>query len=274
MSERYNLDIASEFQEFRDKRVPLANVPGVFPRKPYLRYGEPLAVSKGLVPVESVPDLLVDVDDFKEVIAECHAQKTFPVYHQYNSWCPKGTRYNQNGLNYCWSWSGTGDLMNCRAAEGKPTVILAPVSGGKFVGWRNVGNYLESFIDGARNDGICPDPNGERNSTNRSSSYWGQYDDKRKLFRLDLVWDTDRSNTTRFIQQCVSILRAARSGYAAWNRLSHAMSVVGMRWDESQWMNLVWLVRNSHNEDDVIEMTGQNAVPDEFYGFISTVLTE
>jgi hypothetical protein len=47
-----------------------------------------------------------------------------------------------------------------------------------------------------------------------------------------------------------------------------------MRWDESLLNNVAFVLRNSHNESDVIELTGSRAVPDEAYGFISTELMD
>jgi hypothetical protein len=50
--------------------------------------------------------------------------------------------------------------------------------------------------------------------------------------------------------------------------------VVAIKWDESALNNIVWVLRNSHNENDVIELTGSRGVPDEAYGFIDTILGE
>lgn len=248
-------------------------VPEVFPRR--TRYGDSDALKLGLDPVESVPDVLVTKDAYKAVIADCHARQIFPMYHQHASWAPVGFQYNQNGLGYCWTWSGTGAVMDVRATEGKETVLLAPVSMGYLVGWANRGNYLESFIEGAKNDGICPAINGDVNSHQNSASTWAGLSDKRKLYRLGQVWDTNpKAGDDVMIQHCLSILAYGRPLYIAYNWWSHALCCVGMRWDESVLNNIVWVIRNSHNESDLIELTGSKGVPDEAYGFISTQLTE
>jgi hypothetical protein len=192
------------------------------------------------------------------------------MYHQNASWCPKGTRYNQDGLGYCWTWSGTGCFMSLRAMEGLPTTLLAPVSMGYLVNWANRGNYLESFIQGAREQGICPAIDGNINDLNRSASFWNQHADKRELFRLDEVWDTDGSSDDRMIQHAISGLSYGRSGFLAFNWWGHALELVGVRHDPKVYKGFVAVIRNSHNEDDFIELTGTKAVPDELYFFVSS----
>lgn len=230
----------------------------VYPRR--TRYGEPAAIKLGLEPVDAVPDVLLEPDQYEDAIAEAHQLQTLPIYHMYHTWRPKGTRYDQDGLGYCWTWSGTGCLQTCRAMEDKDHVELAPVSMGYLVGWANRGNYLESFIGGARQDGIYP---GDMNSHNRNRSQWPM-DSTRKKYRLDKVWDTNRSDMVR---HCHSILCYGRSLYIAYNWWSHALELVGIKYNGTR----EWLISNSHNEDDVIVLTGSRAVPDEAYGFISTV---
>lgn len=248
--------------------------PGIVEVRPRVtRYGSPDAEAIGLEPIEAVPDVLVPEGEYAAVVSHAHEQQAFPIYHMYDSWAPPGYKFNQNGLGYCWTWSGTGAVMTLRALEDKDFVPLAPVSMGYLVGWRNNGNYLESFIQGAREDGICPAVNGEINSHKNSRSYWDQHDADRHLYRLDKVWDTNaRAGDDVMIQHCLSILSYGRPLYCAWNWWGHAVLVVGMRWDETEYKNIVWLLRNSHNEDDVIELTGSRGVPDEAYGFVSTVL--
>ena len=248
----------------------------VIPRRPGLVYRGAEAERIGLTAIDDGLDELVDPKDYKEVIAHCHEHKIFPMYHQRATWGPEGFQFNQNGLGYCWTWSGTGDLMNLRATEDKETVLLAPVSMGYLVGWRNEGNYLESFIRGACEDGIVPASHvpGGVNSTNRNPyQYLDGYEEERAKYRLDVVWDTDnRAGDAKRLQYLISILNAGRSSYAAWNHLGHAMSVVGIEWDESKYFNVVLDIRNSHNEDDLIQMSGSRCIPNEHYGFISSVL--
>jgi hypothetical protein len=247
---------------------PLYDTPEVFPRK--TRYGYSDAAAAGLTPVEAVPDVLVPKDSFKEVIQRCEAEKSFPIHHMYASWCPPGNRFNQNGLGYCWTWSGTACVLTVREAEGKPFIPLAPVSMGYLVNWANQGNYLESFIKGAREQGICP---GGINDHSNQASKWNNAE--RAKYRINTVWDTNaRAGDATMIQHCLSILSYGRPLYGAWNWWGHAVAVVAIRWDESALNNIVWVLRNSHNEDDVIELTGSRGVPDEAYGFIDTILGE
>jgi hypothetical protein len=239
------------------------------------RYGDALAEEFGLQPIESVPDVLIPKDSYKEVIDTCHALKVFPIYHQYNSWCPPGQKWNQNGLGYCWTWSGTAALMTVRAAENKELVQLAPVSMGYLVNWRNAGNYLESFIKGAREQGIAPASHVPDSLKNNPSSFKPGWDTERAKYKLDGVWDTntqDSDSTT--IQHCLSVLAYGKPLYVAYAWWGHAVPVVSMRYDANVANKIVFVIRNSHNESDVIELVGSKAVPDEAFGFISTKTEE
>jgi hypothetical protein len=179
------------------------------------------------------------------------------------------TRRNGSVLisSNCWTWSGTGCMMTTRACEDKDTQLLAPVSMGYLVNWSNSGNYLESYIKGAREQGVCPAKDwAEVNSTNRSKKYWEEVNQRAK-YRLDKVWDLRSSAMT---QHCISTHCYGRTIYGAWNWWSHAVELCGIRMAADG--KLEWLLHNSHNESDVIVLTGSKAVPDEAYGFISTVL--
>jgi hypothetical protein len=235
------------------------------------RYGSGRAMDRGLRPVEDVPDVLVPTDSFKEVIEHCHAEKIFPMYHQTATWAPPGFQFNQNGLGYCWTWSGTGAVMTTRAMEDKDTVLLAPVSMGYLVGWRNEGNYLEDYIQGARNEGICPAVDGDINSWKNSKSYWAPYEAERAKYRLDAIWDCDNSSDSRMVQHALSCLAYGRPVFIAYNWWAHALHCVGMKWSESASPKCVPIIRNSHNENDYITLEGSKSVFDEAYGFISTV---
>lgn len=239
------------------------NVIQYYPRR--YEYGTPESIADGLIPVEAVPDVLINPGEYVEHVKESHEKQTMPIYHMYNTWRPKGRRYSQSSLGYCWAFGGVGGVMTTRAMEDKDTILLAPVSMGYLVGWANRGNYLASFIKGAREQGICPAPDGNMNSTNRSASYWNNVN-KRHLYKLDKVWDTRSSAMT---QHCISILCYGRSLYIAYNWWGHAVELVGIRYVGN---TLHWDISNSHNEPDVITLTGSRAIPSEAYGFISTVL--
>lgn len=232
-------------------------------------YATSSAEAFGLEPIEAYPEVLIPKDSFKDAIIECTKPENlvFPLHHQYRTWAPKGFRSNQNGIGYCWTWSGTAGVMDVRAIEDKDMVMLAPVSMGYLVGWADRGNYLESFIKGAKEAGICP---GEFNSHERRSSLWPM-DGERKNFRLGQVWDTDNSDKITMLQHCLSILVFGRPLYIAYNWWGHALEMIGIRWTEGTYQNITVQIRNSHNEDDIIELTGSRCIPDEAYGFISTL---
>ena len=241
--------------------------PGVMEYLPRVEeYGSPEAIEMGLEPVEAVPDMLISPSDYKDAVALAHETKVMPVHHAH-VWRPPGYRYNQDGIGYCWTWGGTGCLMTCRAAENRPLVKLAPVSMGYLVGWANRGNYLSSFMRGAREQGICPAPDGNMNNSNRTANYWNSVGQREK-YRLDKVWDTRANAMT---QHCISILCYGRSLYIAYNWWGHAVELVGVKYNGN---TMEWIISNSHNEADTIVLTGSRAVPSEAYAFVSTVFTE
>lgn len=261
------------------KQLIIPDKPGFIPRR--TRYGDDAAWRAGLTPIEYQDK--VDVlawEDLREALDNSHEKKIQPMYHQYNSWAPPGFRYNQNGIGYCWTWSGTACLMDLRTLEAKwepDKVLLAPVSMGYLVNWQDRGNYLESFIKGARDTGVAPAiyiPGGI-NSVNRNpANYDPAWETARANYKLDEIWDTDTRNGARTtILHCATILAiTGRPIYIAYNWWGHALELVGIRWDESKMNNVVWIIRNSHNEADLIELDGSRGEPDEAYGFVSTVL--
>jgi len=248
-----------------EKNLGITSEPGVLPR--LHAYGTTQSLEAELQPYGDYADKLVDPKDFKEVIQRCHDLKIFPMYHQQRSWAPPGYRWSQNGLNYCWSWAGIAAFMDLLAREGKLKVgdeILAAVAMGFTVGWRNAGNYLPSLIKGLKERGCPPISFVPDEHSTRYRNYKDGWEEAAMNNRLapDGVFDCDPRN---MLQHAVTGLQTASGGYAAWNRLSHAMSVVGLIWDESKYNNVRWVIRNSHDEDDFIEMTGRNAAPDELF---------
>lgn len=237
---------------------------GALPRKSV--YGS----AEGLIPFgDAYLDKLVDPKDYKEVIAHCHAMKIFPMYHEKATWLPPGGRWNQNGLPYCWAWGMTSSFQNCRAQEGKkPIVQLAPVSLGFTVNWQSRGNYLESAINGARTRGIAPAEYVPSPFDRNYRNYKSGWEEAALNFRLGEVVDTDSRN---MIQHCISILALGKPLYIAYNWWSHALQAAGVIWDESQPNNLRWVIQNSHNEDDFIELVGSKGIPSEAYGIMSTL---
>lgn len=258
----FNCDDPKDRQLLRNKsHLPTYNQvkPRDFSAKPYgtLKCAGPLT--------EGRPDILVDPQDYDEVVRNANEQKSFPVHHQYATWAPKGEfQWNQDGLGYCWTWGGTACMMDLRAIHAMNTVYLAPVSMGYLVGWRNEGNYLESFIEGAQDRGVCPAVDGNYNSHRNDGSYWRQFEEKRADFRLDRVWEVDTSRGKDFTKrQILSGLSYTMPGYIAYMWWGHALS-----------MNMVidprkpkYGIRNSHNEDDIIVLEGDRAIPDEMFFF-------
>jgi hypothetical protein len=274
MSITYNTDNPRHMEALKSMFVNRPDDPGYRPRKSV--YGENSATKIGLYPVDAVPDALIDLADMKEVIEECHAKKIFPKYHQFNTWAPDGEFASyQNGLNYCWGWSGTACLMDVEAIEDRETVMLAPVSMGYLVGWANAGNYLESFIKGAREEGIAPAQAKGFNDTTRSKSFWAQFSEQRKEHRLDGVWDCNNNAGDKvMLQHALSVLAYGRPLYIAYDWWGHALECVSMLWTENTYLNVTMEIRNSHGEKTLIKLDGSRCIFSEAYGFISTKPTE
>lgn len=182
------------------------------------------------------------------------------------------TRRNQRVLisGNCWAWGLAASIMDVRAREGKPTKLLAPVSLGFTVNWANRGNYLESAIRGATERGICeaeyvPDP-----FSRAYKGYRQGWEQNALLYRLAESWDVDNRSTSAMIQHSISVLSTGTPLYVAYNWWGHALECVGVEWDESVAYNIVWVLRNSHNEADLIRLTGSRGVPSEAYGIRAT----
>lgn len=234
--------------------------------------GDERSIAMGLAPVSATPDLLVDPADYKEVIADCHARETFPLYHQQTHGFAPG--WNQNGLGYCWAFGVTMAVMDARAVAGKPPVLLRPTSLGELVNWRNAGYYCNRAIAHVREYGIAsaefvPDPL----SINPRTFEDGWQED-RLNYKASEWWDVAWNSRAGVLQQCLSILRTGSPLYVAFNWWGHALECVGLEWDESEYLNVVWLLRNSHAEQDLIELTGTRGVPDEAYGIRAGSLAE
>lgn len=216
----------------------------------------------GVGTLEDALDELISQADWEERLRLAHEQQATPIFAM-RRWSPIGYRWNQDGISYCWTWSGTAGVLTREASENKPFKPLAPVSMGYLVGWYDRGNYLEDFVRGAQEDGIAEAPDGDMNSLNRSSSYWAGQSGTRKLHRLGRALDTDPRRMDQF---CVTGLVAGMPGYAAWNRLSHAMLIVDIQILPNG--RLRYIIRNSHNGPDVIYMDG--GTPDECIFFAGT----
>lgn len=245
---------------------------GLFGVRPREELGTKYGDAPGLIPFgEAEPDKLVEPEDYKDVIEDCIRRQVFPIYHQYDSWAPPGFRWNQNSLNYCWAWSPVAALMDARAREGKPTVLLSPVSLGWTVNWRNDGNYLESAIAGLKERGVCEATFTPDMHSRSYRQYKPGWEENALQYRLEKAWDLDNRNKATMIQHAISVLATGSPIYMAYNWWGHALECCGVRWDESiSYEHLVWQIRNSHDESDIIEMSGSKAVFDEAFGFPAT----
>lgn len=234
----------------------------------------PIYRRTGGIPLGSQADMLVDPSDYKEVIQYCHENKIFPIYAQYDSWAPPGFRWSQNGLGFCWAWGITGNMMDCRSREGKPTKLLSPVSLGWTVGWQNRGNYLMSAINGMKERGVCEMEYTPNPHSLNYRQYKEGWEENALKYRLAEWWDLDNRSDSRMVQHLVTVLASGVPVYVAHNWWGHALSIVSLNWDESLSYNMAFVHRNSHNEPDVIELTGGRGIPDEAYGIRATLTVD
>lgn len=227
-------------------------------------YGSREATECGLIPLLDYPDVLIDLADLKEVVKRCHEYQIFACYHQTQSgWADNG--WNQSRYGYCWAYSLAASVMDCREAEGQQPVRLAPFSLGWLVNWQNAGYYLDAAIKGARERGIASaEFVPEYNLIPRS--YREGWEKNAMRYRPLEWWDTRRSSDSEMLRQCATVLASGRPGYVAYNWWGHAVELVALNWDETLRNNVAWVIRNSHGEDDLIELTGSRGVPDEAYG--------
>ena len=267
----FNADNPRERMELRNRSmIPTLNE--VLPRD-YDRH--PVGSFAGIPQVAAgdefgAPDVLIPEGGYEEAIEYAHAQQIFPQYAQNNSWAPEWFQYNQNGLGYCWTWGGTACCMDLQQIHCQDVIKLAPVSMGFLVGWANRGNYLESYIRGARETGICAAIDGNINDHRNRSSVW---DSQPRPVRLDKVWDIDtRSGDDKAVQMLLSCLCYGCPIYIAYNWWGHALEMVGLIWDKSKPRNLIYVIRNSHNESDFILLEGNKGIPDEMYAMVSLKL--
>lgn len=262
MIRTFNCDSPRDRQRLRSGGDLRVKVRGAIPRE--IEYGK----ISGVPAVEDFPQVLVEPKDFKERIEWCHREKIFAIYHQRASWAPPGVRWNQNGLPYCWAWGIVAALMDILAREGRDFPMLSPVSLGWLVGWARRGNYLSSAIRGLIERGVCsqkytpnihlPDPRSFREG-------WEQNALEYRLGQGE-VWDLDNRSRASMVQHAVSVLTTGTPIYIAYNWWGHALACCGVRWNPNVPYNLEWMIRNSHDEDDIIIMTGDRAVFDEAYG--------
>ncbi len=232
-------------------------------------YGQASALNLGLAPIHDFPDVLIKWEDRKEIILDCIARQVFARYHQAASGV-FDAGWNQNGLGYCWAFGLTAATMGCRAVEGKPAVRLAPTGLGWLVGWKNRGFFCDEAIAAAAEKGI-PSAEFIQGISIKPSEFKAGWEKNGLLYRPTGWWDTRRDDgDVEMIRQCLSVLATGRPGYCGYNWWGHALEIVGMEWDEKQPNGIVWILRNSHNESDVIALTGEKGVPDEFYGVRST----
>lgn len=267
MAQRYNTDDPRDLARLIRPPATANGMPQCLPRTTVCGSAE--AERMGLTPLLDYPDKLIDPADYKEVIERCHEKQLFPMYHHEASHA-FDAGWDQNGLGYCWTFGATAATMDARALEGQSPVRLAPTSLGWLVNWRNRGYYCDRTIAGARERGIASADFVPDLSINPREFKEGWEDDALN-YRPTEWWDTRWTSEASMIQQAITLLATPRPGYIAYNWWSHALAMVGVRWDEKERNNLVWLPFNSH-DDGIIELTGSRAVPDELYVVRATSL--
>ena len=231
-----------------------------------------LAREYQIQPIEafsSAPQML-DPSEYKDAVQYATEQQVMPFFYTYK-WRPKGFKYTQNGIGYCWTWSGCGAMMTTWLIEGKDLIYFVPVAMGYLVGWRDRGNYLMDFVKGAREDGLFATTDQRLlndHTIGRAGESKYPLGGDRQLHLLDEVWDLNSGN---MVQQCLTALCAGRSIYIAYNWWGHALELVGVRYNGN---TLEWIISNSHNEDDFIILTGNRAIPSEGIVFVSSKSVE
>jgi len=263
MIKRYD---ESNYHELQ--RTTVNGMPEAMPRR--TAYASHAAEECGLVPLLDYPSLLIDLDDLRDVIEAGRANRIFPQYHQEAAGWAK-TGWNQDGYGFCWAYGLTAAVMDCREAEGKLPIRLAPFSLGWLVNWRDAGFYLDEAIKGARDRGIASAAYVPEYSLSYRK-YKAGWEKNARFYRPLEWWDTDKRSDSQMLQQCATILDSGRPCYVAYNWWGHALELVGLTYDTRLANNVAWVLRNSHAEDDFIELTGSRGVPDEAYGVRATSL--
>ncbi len=240
---------------------------GVLPR--YIKYGSGSAMDRGMMPVGERADVLIPRDEWKERIAEADVTQTMPVYYFKDK---NVQAKSQGNTNYCWAYGLTSALEATMLRENQPYVRLAPATLGWLVRWRNQGYYLSETILGAAKLGVASSEFANDGTTNRNTFKTGWQKDALK-HRPKEWWDTiGKRDLDAHVNQCVSLLLNGLPGYIAYNWWSHALMMVGVKWDEGQKDNITWLAWNSHG-DGLIELNGNRGVPDEFYALRSATFS-
>lgn len=246
---------------------------GYWPRRS--EYGKPSAYKLGLSPLGDYPQKVIPRSDWKDAIEESHRLKIQPIYHEAGSWRKEEKNYNQDGLPYCWAWGAASTMMNARACSGKSTILLAPVTLGWLVDWRDQGYFLDETLAGVRQRGIASRefvPDQHNNSPSSFRDGWEE-DALKHRFTGD-IYDTDSSNKEVMAGHIITLLCAGIPLYVAYMWWGHALQKSGVRWKEGAYLNLEWADTNSHNETEPIWNTGEKWVPYEAYGVPSTLYVE
>ena len=258
-----HMNVDREWRNLRRNHLSRVGPAGLaLPRRTIYGHTEPWMIPYG----EQYPDHLIKPSDYKGVIQHCHERGMFPIYHQRNTWGPPGFHWDQDGLGFCWAWGVAAACMDCRAREGKPVPLLSPVTLGWLVGWQNQGNYLDDALRGVRERGIAEMAYTPAMHSLDYLGYKSGWEENGLQYRLEEVWDCNNFSDAAMIQHAITILATGTALYVGYYWWGHAVQCCGVKWDETEENNLVWLIRNSHNENDVIEMVGTRAVPDDAFG--------
>ncbi len=241
--------------------------------KRVIKFGSPEAIEHGMIPYGTHTDLdvLIPWDEMKERINLANERKQMPIHHLRKA---GAVARSQGRTNYCWSYGLGMTIEAIRIMEAQPYKRLGPASLGWAVRWRNAGNYLSSAMKAAIERGMASSDFVPDGTTDPDDFKDGWIDDALNYKPIEFT-DCDRGlGEKAMAQHCVSLLVAGIPIYDAFDWWGHALSRMGVVWDESCLYNLRWIDWNSHGDGE-IEMEGRRGIPDEAYGLrVSTYSPE
>lgn len=234
--------------------------PGIIERQ--IEYGSQEARDHGANPISDDLSKLIPWDEMKERVNAANERKQMPIHHLQNA---NAEPHNQMRTNYCWAYGLAMCVEASRVIDSQPYRRLGPPSLGWLVNWRNKGNYLMSAIKGATEKGFAS-WDFVKDGTTDPRRFKKGWEADALQHRTSEFTDLDRSKGEKSMaQQVASLLVAGIPIYTAYNHLGHAMSRMGVVWDETVKYNLRWQEWNSYG-DGLIEMSGSAGIPDEAYG--------
>jgi hypothetical protein len=109
----------------------------------------------GSLPFGAIPFKTIPRSEWRDRIAEGHAKKTFPIYHQLRKKVPIK---NQRRTPFCWINSVTGAIQSIRAVAGWDTIALSSASAGApGKNYRSEGGWTGEAIGYIQKYGLVPE---------------------------------------------------------------------------------------------------------------------